>query len=79
MGMLARRADMSRSEEMVAALYDRLPFVITVRNIRNRLQVFSVAEWQSRPDSDYPDYVMLMQYQDGAARPTGAPLARWLE
>jgi hypothetical protein len=79
MGMLARRADMSRSEEMVAALYDRLPFVITVRNIKNRLQVFSVAEWQSRADSDYPDYVMLMQYQDGAARPTGAQLARWLE
>lgn len=79
MGMLARRADMSRSEAMVAALYNRLPFVITVRNIKNRLQVFSVAEWQSRPDSNYPDYVMLMQYQDGAARPTGAQLARWLE
>jgi pilus assembly protein CpaF len=79
MGMLARRADMSRSEVMVAALYDRVPFVITVRNIKNRLQVFSVAEWQSRPDSDYPDYVMLMQYQDGAARPTGAQLARWLD
>jgi Flp pilus assembly CpaF family ATPase len=79
MGMMARRANMSQSEAMVAALYERLPFVITVRNIRQKLQVFSVAEWQSRPDSDYPDYVMLMQYQDGAARPTGAQLARWLD
>ncbi len=79
MGMLARRADMAHSEVMVSALYDRLPFVITVRNIKNRLQVFSVAEWQSRPDSDYPDYVMLMQYQDGAARSTGAQFARWLD
>lgn len=79
MGMLARRSNMARSEEMVAAFYERLPFVITVRNIQNRLQVFSIAEWQSRVDSDYPDYVMLMKYQNGAARPTGAQLARWLD
>lgn len=79
MGMLARRTNMARSEEMVAAFYERLPFVVTVRNIQNRLQVFSIAEWQSRADSDYPDYVMLMQYREGAARPTGAQVARWLD
>ncbi|MDX2139653.1 MAG: ATPase, T2SS/T4P/T4SS family [Chloroflexota bacterium] len=79
LGMLARRADMSRSEQMVAAFYERLPFVITVRNIQNRLQLFSIAEWQSRADSDYPDYVMLFQYRDGASRPTEARLARWLD
>jgi type IV secretory pathway ATPase VirB11/archaellum biosynthesis ATPase len=79
MGMLARRADMTRSEMMVRALYDRLPFVITVCRIKERLQVFSVAEWQSRADSDYPDYVLLMQYRDGEARATGNAPARWLD
>lgn len=79
LGMLARRADMSRSEQMVMALYDRLPFVITVCNIQGKLKLFSIAEWQSRADSDYPDYVMLTQYRDGASRPTGAALARWLD
>jgi Flp pilus assembly CpaF family ATPase len=79
LGMLARRADMARSEEMVRALYDRLPFVITVHNIQGKLRLFSIAEWQSRADSDYPDYVMLTQYRDGASRPTGAVPARWLD
>jgi pilus assembly protein CpaF len=79
LGMLARRADMSRSEDMVMALYDRLPFVITLCNVQGKLKLFSVAEWQSRADSDYPDYVMLTQYRDGASRPTGAQVARWLD
>jgi len=79
MGMLARRADMSHSEAMVMAFYDRLPFVITVHNIQGKLKLFSIAEWQSRADSDYPDYVMLMQYRDGNSRPTGRTLARWLD
>ena len=79
LGMLARRADMSRSEAMVMALYDRLPFVITVHNIQGTLKLFSIAEWQSRADSDYPDYVMLMQYRDGGSRPTEKALARWLD
>lgn len=79
MGMLARRADMSRSEAMVMALYDRLPFVLTVHNIQGQLKLFSIAEWQSRADSDYPDYVMITQYRDGGSRPTGRALARWLD
>jgi len=78
MGMLARRAAPDQGEDAVHALYARLPFVITLARIRERLQVFSIAEWQSRVDSDYPDYVMLFRYSDGAARPTDAPLARWL-
>ena len=79
MGMLARRATPDQGEDAVHALYARLPFVITLARIRERLQVFSIAEWQSRADSDYPDYVMLFRYSEGAARPTGTPLARWLE
>lgn len=79
MGMLARRAGYGQGEKLVHALYERLPFVVTVARIQERLRVFSVAEWQSRIDSDYPDYVMLRRYQDGAARPTEATLARWLD
>jgi pilus assembly protein CpaF len=79
MGMLARRAAPDRGEDAVHALYARLPFVITLARIRERLQVFSIAEWQSRADSDYPDYVMLFRYSEGASRPTGATLARWLD
>ncbi len=79
LGMLARRSDPSQGEAPVHALYDRLPFAVTVARIRGRLQLFSVAEWQSRIDSDYPDYVTLMRYQEGRAQPTGNPTARWLD
>jgi type IV secretory pathway ATPase VirB11/archaellum biosynthesis ATPase len=79
MGMLARRAGFGSSEERVHALYQRLPFVITTARIREKLRLFSIAEWQSRIDTDYPDYVMLYQFQDGAARPTGSQFARWLD
>ncbi len=79
MGMLARRSAVGKGERLVHALYDRLPFVITVARIQEHLRVFSVAEWQSRADSDYPDYVMLRRYQDGAARATDAVPARWVE
>jgi len=79
MGMLARRAAPDLGEDAVHALYERLPFVITLARIRERLQVFSIAEWQSRADSDYPDYVMLFRYSEGAARPAGVQLARWLD
>ena len=79
LGMLARRAQPGGGERLVHALYERLPFVITVARIQERLQLFSIAEWQSRVDTEYPDYVMLYQYQDGAARPTGKSLARWLD
>jgi type IV secretory pathway ATPase VirB11/archaellum biosynthesis ATPase len=78
LGMLARRADRAQGEAIVHALYERLPFIVTVARIRGRLQLFSVAEWQSRVDTDYPDYVMLMRYEEGRAQMTGTPSARWL-
>ncbi|MEP7294225.1 MAG: ATPase, T2SS/T4P/T4SS family [Chloroflexota bacterium] len=79
LGMLARRAAPGQGETLVHALYERLPFIVTVARIRQRLQLFSIAEWQSRIDSDYPDYVMLMRYEQGRAQPTGTPPARWLD
>lgn len=79
LGMLARRAAYGQGERLVHALYQRMPFVIAMARIRNTLQLFSVAEWQSRVDTDYPDYVMLLRYQEGAARRTDATAARWIE
>lgn len=79
LGMLARRANIMMGEELVHALYQRLPFVITVARIQERLQVFSAAEWQPNPTSDYPDYVMLMQYRDGQSRVTGRRPVRSLD
>jgi type IV secretory pathway ATPase VirB11/archaellum biosynthesis ATPase len=79
LGMLARRAEAGRGEELVHALYERLPFIVTVARIQQRLQLFSIAEWQSRVDTDYPDYVMLMRYADGRAQRTERTPARWLD
>lgn len=78
LGMLARRSAIGQGEKLVHALYERLPFVLTTARIGGRLQLFSIAEWQSRVDSDYPDYVLLFQYRDGASRPTERTAARWV-
>lgn len=71
LGMLARRADPTGGETLVHTLYERLPFVVSLARVQGRLQLFSIGEWQPTPASDYPDYVLLYRYQDGAARPTG--------
>jgi pilus assembly protein CpaF len=68
LGMLARRA--CGSEVAVHALYDRLPFVVSMVRVQGQLRVFSIGEWQPTTLSDYADYVLLYQYRDGAARPT---------
>lgn len=67
LGMLARRGG---GEAAVHALYDRLPFVVSVAQIQGRLQLFSIGEWQPSDASEYPDLVLLYQYRDGAARRT---------
>lgn len=83
LGMIARRANIGAGEVMVHRMYERLPFVITVSRIGHpetgeSLRLFSVAEWQPRTDSEYPDYRLLMQFRDGEARRTDVPLAREL-
>ncbi len=71
LGMLARRSDMSQSEAQVAALHRRLPFVVTVRRAGGAVGLYSISEWQFRQSADYPDYVPLMQWQDGQLVATG--------
>lgn len=78
LGMLARRAEVGAGEALVHTMYERLPFVVSVARIKGRLKLFSIAEWQSRVDTDYPDYVQLFRFENGAARRTDAQLARWV-
>lgn len=60
LGMVARRSDPGRSELLVRALYERLPFVITMRRRKDALHVYGIAEWQFSAGADHPDYVELM-------------------
>lgn len=60
LGMLARRASPEQGEDIVRTLYERLPFIITVRRRKERLILHSIAEWQFLNGQDYPDYVELM-------------------
>ncbi|MBZ0291903.1 MAG: Flp pilus assembly complex ATPase component TadA [Anaerolineae bacterium] len=63
LSMLARRSDVGSGEQLVNALYHRLPFVVTVWRAWGQIQLYSIAEWQFA--TDYPDYVTLLETQDG--------------
>jgi Flp pilus assembly CpaF family ATPase len=71
LGMLARRADPSGGERLVKALYERLPFVLTLSRSGERLRLSSIAEWQFKHSADYPTYTLLMHTEDGQLRFTG--------
>lgn len=79
LGMVARRADPERGEALVQALYDRLPFVITLRRRRDAVQVTSIAEWQRPDGAEYPDYVELLSMGWEALQPTGKRPLRALD
>jgi hypothetical protein len=71
LGMLARRADFGQGEEMVRALHERLPFVVTVIRANGQLLLWSVAEWQFKDGSGYPTYTLLMNTDGGELKLTG--------
>lgn len=79
LGMLARRADTAGGEALVKALYERLPFVITVSRVNNTLRLWSIGEWQFKHSPDYPTYTILMQVSDGQLQLTGERPLRELE
>ncbi len=79
LGMLARRADMGGGEALVKALYERLPFVITVSRVNNNLRLWSIGEWQFKHSPDYPTYTILMQVSEGQLQLTGERPTRELE
>ncbi len=70
LSMLARRANMSQGEIMISAMYQRLPFVVTLWRARGQIRLYSIGEWQFN-NSDYPEYVLLMDTDDGELRLTG--------
>jgi pilus assembly protein CpaF len=70
LGMLARRADASRGDTLARALFERLPFVITLNRAGGRVRVWAVSEWQFN-DSDAPDYTPLLTTEEGHLRLTG--------
>jgi len=63
LGMLARRSggDPEASERLVRAMYERLPFVITLRRRQNKLQLHGIGEWYFPAGEDYPTFVELME------------------
>lgn len=71
LGMLARRADVGQGETLVRALYERLPFVITVNRINGVLRLWGISEWQFKHSADYPTYTPLMQVEEGVLKFTG--------
>ena len=79
LGMLARRADTGGGEALVKALYERLPFVITVSRVNNNLRLWSIGEWQFKHSPDYPTYTILMQVSEGQLQLTGERPTRELE
>lgn len=84
LGMVARRSCPSdrtsaESEHLVKAMYERLPFVVTMRRRNRKLQLHSISEWQFPSGSPYPDYAELMAMGWEGLEKTGKRPSRDLE
>jgi hypothetical protein len=71
LGMLARRSDVGQGEDSVRALYQRLPFVISVNRVNAALLLWSIGEWQFKHSADYPTYTLLMHTENGELKLSG--------
>lgn len=77
LGMLARMSNPGAPEAMVYELYERLPFVVTVKRRRGFVQLREIGEWQFPQDADhtselvYADYVSLLAVDENVCCPTG--------
>jgi pilus assembly protein CpaF len=71
LGMLARRADFGQGDDLVRALYQRLPFVVSVNRINGQLRLWSIGEWQFKHSAEYPTYTLLMHTENGELKLTG--------
>jgi Flp pilus assembly CpaF family ATPase len=60
LGMLARRATLPMNEDLVHALYQRLPFIVTLRRRKGKILLQSISEWQYPDGAEYPDQVELI-------------------
>lgn len=71
LGMLARRASIGQGEELVRALYQRLPFIVSVNRLNDSLRLWSIGEWQFKHSAEYPTYTLLMHTENGELKLTG--------
>lgn len=71
LGMLARRADFGQGDDLVRALYKRLPFVVSVNRLNDSLRLWSIGEWQFKHNAEYPTYTLLMHTENGELKLTG--------
>lgn len=70
LGMLARRSDMAKADESARALFERLPFVVTLYRANGKIGLFSIGEWQNDSNGE-PTLVPLMQTEAGELRLSG--------
>lgn len=79
LSMLARRSRLGGdNESLVHALYQRLPFVVSMRRVKGMLRVNSIGEWQAQTAGGYPDYIELMEMGWEGLRLTGRAAAHTL-
>jgi Flp pilus assembly CpaF family ATPase len=71
LGIIARMSDPTQPEVMVQRLYERLPFIVTVKRRKGRILLLEIAEWQYPHEADYPDYVALLEMGWEALEITG--------
>ncbi|MEL6271159.1 MAG: ATPase, T2SS/T4P/T4SS family [Chloroflexota bacterium] len=71
LGMLARRADVAEGEALVRNLFERMPFVVTVRRLNGKIELRSVAEWVYPEGSDNVQLRDLLKTSGGETELTG--------
>ncbi len=77
LGMLARRsAPGGDAEDLVRSLFERLPFVVSVRRLGGKIELREVGEWVYVAELDSVRYTALMQTSGGETKVTGKKPSR---
>jgi Flp pilus assembly CpaF family ATPase len=76
LGMLARRANAMLGEELVRKLFERMPFVVTVRRLRGTVELRGVGEWYYPEGSDSVRLRTLLKTMNGETFTTGEKPSR---
>lgn len=71
LGMLARRADVAQGETLAHNLFERLPFVVSLRRLDDRLELREIGEWYYPERAESPSYRTLIENVMGEMDVTG--------
>jgi hypothetical protein len=71
LGMLARRGDEANGEVLVRNLFERIPFVVSLRRLDGEVQLREIGEWYYVPDDESVRYRSLIQHTMGEVFTTG--------